>query len=186
MEVASTVITTAGVVGLFNTALEVFDYVQSAAAFGSTHEVLQVKIEVEKVRLLIWGQWIGLDGSADQRGDAVNEVLDREYLKTAVAGLLVCFVKILEDSEGLRDRYGLVPRVDPGTGTGVEMENLDQQLLGSTFKRTYDKFRGNPSRRQRDSTLALRMRWAVADERRFRRLVEELKAINDSLNHLLP
>ncbi|RPA89062.1 hypothetical protein L873DRAFT_1723561, partial [Choiromyces venosus 120613-1] len=186
MEVAGTVIAVASVVGLFSAALEIFDYVQSATAFGPTHEVLQIKIEVEKVRLLIWGQSIGLDGSADQRDDAVNEALDREYLRTAVAGLLVCFVKIFEDSEKLRDRYGLVQRVDPGTGTGTGMENLDQRLLGSTFKRTYDKFRGNPSGRQRGSTLVLKMRWAVADEKRFRRLVEELKAINDSLNHLLP
>jgi len=186
MEVAGTVLAVTGIVGLFNTALEVFDYVQSAAAFGTTHEVLQVKIEVEKVRLLIWGQSIGMDGSADQRDDAVNEALDREYLRTAVAGLLVCFVKIFEDSEKLRDRYGLVLRVDPGTGTGMETENLDQRLLGSTFKRTYDKFRGNPSKRQKDSTLALKIRWAVADEKHFRRLVEDLKAINDSLNHLMP
>jgi hypothetical protein len=192
MDIAGTVIAVAGVAGLFSTALEILDYVQSAAAFGTTHEVLQVKIEVEKVRLLIWGQSIGLGGSADQRDDAANEALDREYLRTAVAGLLACFVKIFEDSEKLRDRYGLVQRVDPGTGAGagagmeMEMENLDQRLLGSTFKRTYDKFRGNPSKRQKDSTLALKMRWAVADEKRFRRLVEELKAINDSLNHLLP
>lgn len=186
MEVAGTVLAVTGIVGLFNTALEVFDYVQSAAAFGTTHEVLQVKIGVEKVRLLIWGQLIGMDGSADQRDDAVNESLDREYLRTAVAGLLVCFVKIFEDSEKLRDRYGLVQRVVPGTGTGMETENLDQRLLGSTFKRTYDKFRRNPSKRQKDSTLALKMRWAVADEKHFRRLVEDLKAINDSLNHLMP
>lgn len=40
MEVAGTVIAVDGVAGLFSTALEVFDYVESAAAFGATHEVL--------------------------------------------------------------------------------------------------------------------------------------------------
>jgi len=83
------------VADLFTNALEVFDYVQSAAAFDTTHEVLKVRIEVEKLRLLIWRQSIGLDGSADQRDNAMNEALDREYLRTAVAGPLVCFVKIL-------------------------------------------------------------------------------------------
>ena len=63
--------------------------------FGTTNEVLQVRIEVEKVRLLIWWQSNGLDGSVDQRDNAMNEALDREYLRTAVAGPLVCFVKIL-------------------------------------------------------------------------------------------
>ncbi|OBT67348.1 hypothetical protein VE03_03016 [Pseudogymnoascus sp. 23342-1-I1] len=161
---------------LFTTTLGIFDGVRSAAQFSATDEVLRVKIEVEKVRLIIWGQSIGLNGSPEQRDDALNVALGEEYLRTAVPGLLVCFNKLFEDSEKLKDRYGLVQRVNQGTGSTC------YQLLGHTFSGTYSRYRGGLLEGFKD----FKMPWAVSDEKLFRGLVEELKAINSSLNHMLP
>ncbi len=98
MKVPSTTVPAAGVSLLFTTALGIFDGVRSAAQFSATDEVLRVKIELEKVRLIIWGQSVGLNGSPEQRDDALNVALGEEYLRTAVSGLLVCLNKIFEDS----------------------------------------------------------------------------------------
>ncbi|OBT72270.1 hypothetical protein VF21_07961 [Pseudogymnoascus sp. 05NY08] len=165
-----------GVSLLFTTALEIFSGVESAAQFSEIDEVLRVKTEVEKVRLIIWGQSVGLDGSPEQRDEALNVALGEEYLRTAVSGLLVCFIKIFEDSEKLKDRYGLVQLVNKGPGSSHYL------LLGYTFWRTYNKYGGVRPEGPND----FKMPWEVSDEKLFRGLIEELKAINSSLNHMLP
>lgn len=124
MEAAGAVVPAAGVSLLFTTALEIFDGVESAAEFSATDEVLRVKIEVEKVRLIIWGQSVWLDGSAEQRDDALNVALGVEYLRMAMSGLLICFIKIFEDSKILRDKYRFAQRANHGPG------DVNQQLPG--------------------------------------------------------
>lgn len=176
MEVPNAAVPAAGVSLLFTTALGIFDGVRSAAQFSATDEVLRVKIELEKVRLIIWGQSVGLDGSPEQRDDALNVALGEEYLRTAVSGLLVCFNKIFKDSEKLKDRYGLVQRVNREAGNSL------YQLLGFTFRGTYNRYHGGLLEGPKD----FKMPWAVSDEKCFRSLVEELKAINSSLSHMLP
>jgi hypothetical protein len=49
---------------LFNNCVEAFDYIQSSKSFGRDYQLLQVKLDVEKTRLLIWGDEVGLqDGN---------------------------------------------------------------------------------------------------------------------------
>jgi hypothetical protein len=128
--IAGTVLGVAGLAGLFSTCVEVIQDFSSATSFGTELGVLQVKMEVEKVRLLIWGQSLGIgDGDA-----VVDQALEREFVQSAAASLLVCFVKIFEDSENLRKKYGLIQTTEPQAGT--TLVDLDQSLLGSTFKRT--------------------------------------------------
>jgi len=178
--IAGTVLGVAGLAGLFSTCVEVIQDFSSATSFGTELGVLQVKMEVEKVRLLIWGQSLGIgDGDA-----VVDQALEREFVQSAAASLLVCFVKIFEDSENLRKKYGLIQTTEPQAGT--TLVDLDQSLLGSTFKRTYDKFKHDPARRQKETSIKTKARWAIVDEKRFRDLIEEMKGINDSLNQLVP
>jgi hypothetical protein len=102
--------------------------------------------------------------------------LGEEYLRTAVSGLLVCFIKIFEDSEKLKDRYGLVSVWITGP------ESSHYLLLGLAFSTTYNKYAGVRLEGPND----FKMPWEVCDEKLFRGLIEELKAINSSLNHMLP
>lgn len=181
--IASTVISVASLASLFGTCITTLDTISSVVRFGVSHEILQVKIEIEKVRLLIWGQAVGLN---DDLGD-IDGAFERQYVRHAVASLLVCFTKFLEDTEQLRESYGLIEspaNTDPlnPNSTGLDEDNV----LGAIFKRTYDKFRHNPSRRQRETSLVTKAKWAIRDEGKFRLLVEELKGINDSLSSLLP
>lgn len=141
MEVPNAADHAGGVSLLFTTAPQIFSDIQSAAQFSEIDEVQRVKTEVEKVRLIIWGQSVGLDGSPEKRDDALNVALGGEYLRTAVSGLLLnCFIKIFEDSEKLKDRYGLVQRVNQGPGSSHYL------LVGFTFWRTYKKYGGHTGR----------------------------------------
>ena len=64
MEPTSFAVGVIPLVALFNTCIEAFNYIQSSKSFGRDYQLLQVKLDVEKTRLLIWGDEVGLqDGS---------------------------------------------------------------------------------------------------------------------------
>lgn len=45
---------------LFKSCVEAFDYLCSSKALGRDYQLLEVKLDVEKTRLLIWGDEVGL------------------------------------------------------------------------------------------------------------------------------
>jgi hypothetical protein len=59
-------------------------------------------------------------------------------------------------------------------------------MLLTTFQKTYARFQQRTLKVQEKSLPLKKARWAVTDERKFRGLTAELKAINDSLDSLLP
>ncbi|GKT57156.1 TPR domain containing protein [Colletotrichum tofieldiae] len=203
MEIAATAVGVLGLVGLYSTCIEMLDALSSAARYGIGRELLQTKIEVERVRLMIWGDSVGLAdielfvGKKEPTEDdlaGVDEGLQRTALRDAVAGLLTCFLRTFEDIEDLQKRYGLAPRGQPGTAaassTAAGPENAAKQpareLLTSTFRRTYARFQDRAATSQKQATHLTKATWAVADEKKFRALIGELRAINDSLTSLLP
>lgn len=205
MEIAGTAIGVVGLLGLYSTCIEMLDTLSAAARYGIDREVLQTKIGVEKVRLMIWGDAVGLteldlDPSTSEKDlteddlSVLDDALQRQSLRTAVAGLLACFVRTFEDAEELQKRYGLVVAKQPegsdgskGSG-GIPDEDAraTRDILLATFRKTYSNFQTRVSSSQRKTNPLIKARWAISDERKFRELIVELKAINDSLMGLLP
>ena len=69
------------------------------------YEVLRVKLEVERIRLMVWGEAIGL--SDVERGRPSPDArLNQEDVHTLVLRLLGCIqhVDVFEHSERLQDR----------------------------------------------------------------------------------
>ncbi|TQN72551.1 Heterokaryon incompatibility protein S, partial [Colletotrichum shisoi] len=202
MEIAATAVGVLGLVGLYSTCIEMLDALSSAARYGIGRELLQTKIEVERVRLMIWGDSVGLAnidlfaGKKEPTEDdlaAVDEGLQRRALRDAVAGLLTCFLRTFEDVEDLQKRYGLVPQGDQdssvaagSTGSGDIATQPAREPLTSTFRKTYERFQDRAAAPQRRATPLTKAKYAVADEKKFRALIGELRAINDSLTSLLP
>ncbi|ELR10245.1 hypothetical protein GMDG_04633 [Pseudogymnoascus destructans 20631-21] len=114
MDIPSTVVPAGGVSLLFTTALEIFSGVESAAQFSEIDEVLRVKTEVVKVRLIIWGLSIGLDGLPEQRDDKANQQPRHRRSQILLTQRHVQRIKISEDSEKLKDGYGLIQRANKG------------------------------------------------------------------------
>lgn len=59
--------------GLFSTCIDCFDLFEAAHALEEDSKILLVKLDLEKTRLLIWGNAVGIvddaDGSSSQLGD---------------------------------------------------------------------------------------------------------------------
>lgn len=195
MEIASTAISVIGLASLFSTCIETLDTLSSAARYGINREILQTRIEVERLRLIVWGESVGLaEINPESKENEITEndlaILDESIrsntLRPAVAGLLTCFAHYFEDIEELQKRYGLAPRHEGRSKSPAPGKTPTKGTLLSKFQKTYLRFQERTSEAQKKTSPLKKAVWAVTDERKFRALLAEIKAINDSLVSLLP
>ena len=173
-----------GVVTAWETAVHVFEIIDSGKKYGMDYEVLRVKLEVERIRLMIWGEAVGL--SEVERGrPSPDPRLNREQVRSVVLRLLGCIQQVFEHSERLQDRYGLRP-VQPTIVDAQEPPTQSQFILGPIFKRAYEGLRGSARDRQRTTPITKKTIWAVQDKKKFQTLIAEIKDFNDSLGALFP
>jgi hypothetical protein len=187
MDVAGLVI---GLATAWKTCIEVFDIVDASRSYGMDYELFLVKLEVERIRLLTWGDTVGL--AEIQRGGASSDSrFNREDVRTTVLRLLGCIQHIFENSDKLQERYGLQPVVaTPAMVTAASDDDSQptqsRRILGAVFKHAYETLRKSAKDRQRDTPLKRKTLWAVHDKKKFQLLVTEIKGFNDSLESLFP
>ena len=183
MEVAGLVI---GIAALWESCIQVFEVVNFSRQYGMDYEILSIKLEVERVRLLSWGHAVGLDNDVS-RTDAR---LTNKEVHSAVVRLLGCIQHVFEDSERLQNTYGLRPSlVAPEREFTTAEDNQPSQsqlMLGGVFKRAYENLRRVARERQRNTHMIRISKWAVNDRKKFMALVAEVRGFNDSLESLLP
>lgn len=186
-----------GVASLWQSCVQVYEIVESTRQYGVEYELLNVKFEVERIRLLCWGDAVGLvavqrQGPSATADSSLDVRLHREDVRTTVLRLLGCIQYLFEDTDRLQDRYGLqaTPAPESLAPAGSEQHHQgmsqSQRILNGVFKRAYDTLRRMARERQRNTPLARRTVWAVRDRKKFEVLVAELRGFNDSLESLFP
>jgi hypothetical protein len=195
-----------GVVALWQSCIQVYEIVDSTRQHGMEFELMNVKFEVERVRLLCWGDAVGLahahmeagsplpDSASASNTNSLNLRFRREDVRSTVMRLLGCIQHVFENTDRLQDHYGLqavapigqmVTSQGQSNGQGPP-PSQSQRILNGVFRRTYDNLRRMASERQRTTPLRRRTVWAVRDRRKFEMLVNELRGFNDSLESLFP
>src|SRR5271168_3259224 len=103
MEPLGLAIGVAGLVPLFSVCVQLFDIVDSGKAYGKDYEILIAKVEVERVRLFLWGESVGLSGQdvnileSDLRSQLDQRLEDRRVC-SAVSDVLECMKRVFEDT----------------------------------------------------------------------------------------
>ncbi|EUC27059.1 hypothetical protein COCCADRAFT_42093 [Bipolaris zeicola 26-R-13] len=172
-----------GVVALWKTCVEVFEVVDSGRSYGIDYELLRVKLEVERIRLVTWGDTIGLD--RENSTTQPDTRLQQSHVNETVMRLLGCIQHIFDNSERLQSKYGLRPSegqtqnasIDVGVGPGI---------LGAVFRRPYENLRRAARDRQKDTKLMKKALWAIHDRCKFQTMIMEIKGFNDNLESLFP
>ncbi|KAK0749074.1 prion-inhibition and propagation-domain-containing protein [Schizothecium vesticola] len=188
-----------GVAALWKTCVQIYEVVDSSRQYGMESEILSVKFEVERVRLICWGDAVGLQNlvspgdsggpSPSPTPPAPDPRLTRPEIRTAVLRVLGCIHHAFENTTRLQEHYGLqptTPTLTPTTAADPPPSQTDR-ILGTVFRRAYANLRRVAADRQQQPTpLTRRAAWAVRDRARFLALVAELRAFNDSLESLFP
>lgn len=155
-------------VQLFSNAVVSYTTISQMRHMGSSFSKLYWLFKNEEGRFIIWGQNVSVyEGGLDP--DRLGLPLFELIIST-----LVQIAGLLQDSNGLCTRYGLV--------------QSDVADLGdsSRFKREIYRQATQVSRLQKSSSLMRKVQWAVADQGKFAELVQQLTAFNDSLYRLHP
>ncbi|KAG9032379.1 hypothetical protein FS842_004098 [Serendipita sp. 407] len=193
MEIAGLVVGAVSMVTLWNTCVQAFDAVSSGRNYGYDHEVLRVKLEVERIRLLAWGEAVGLANVQRQTADpskTIDTRLNREEMRDTVLRLLGCIQHVFEDTQSLQRKYGL--KQESVLKSGGSQNHLalssseDQPILGLVFKRAYSNLQKSAKEYQQSTPLRLKTMWAISDKAKFVHFVTEIRGFNDSLVHLFP
>jgi Prion-inhibition and propagation len=178
-----------GLIPLYKVCLQLFDLVEAGRTQGTDLEILSTMLEIERVRLCIWGQTVGLVSADGNSLDAhfsteLDGRLEDRRISSAVSDVLACMKRIFEDSDALKQKYGLQKVGDVANSMVIRGES-GRIALRTTFKRTLERFNSSISN-QHNTNLISSTKWIIVDKRRFEILVDDLRDFNDSLSSLLP
>ncbi|KAJ6508068.1 prion-inhibition and propagation-domain-containing protein [Mycena vulgaris] len=179
----------------YSAVVQAYLFIQTAIAFPDTAAKLVIQLEVERIRLQLWGRNSGADSDALRPGLAPFEPL--------IVDILTRIQQLLCDSEKLKTKYGLSSSMDGVAGTIrskmprssglLQVVDNVKDILRSAFTFTgsatdegkmaeimIDAPRANLVREGLD-----RLSWAIVSKSRFESLIVDLRGFNNNLNELL-
>ena len=167
---------------LFSTCIDCFDYFKAAQAFKEDADLLLVKLDLEKARLLIWGNNVGI---LDGRRSASIQPLDNLDRTLIVERCLESIKALLTDADDLQFKYGLQTATGP-EARAEESRRLISSNGMSTFKASYNRFLARSNGLQGRPHILSRAKWAIRDKKKFDVLVCCLRDLINGLIEVFP
>jgi hypothetical protein len=142
------------VAGLFTSCVDAFGYFKAGQHFQQDYEILLVKLDIERTRLLSWGNMVGIIDDIQH-----HKMLEDEPAAKLLQRCLESTERLLADSEELRKSYGMKNSVI-SRDRAIDFLSSNNMSLFST---AYSRFRarhvsGNPR-----LTLVSWTKWAIYD-----------------------
>ncbi|KAH7173922.1 prion-inhibition and propagation-domain-containing protein [Fusarium flagelliforme] len=166
-----------GVAGLFSSCVDAFSYFKLAQHANREVEIVLLKLDIEKARLLIWGDYIGIFSASHHD----PRLLDG-HVGELIKQILFKIESLLTDSEQLRTSYG--------TQT---LETPPKKAVDYVSSKSLAAFRTSASRFWTRNAQKLvagaqggkhRSKWAVYERQKFQALINDLSQFVDSLFEL--
>ena len=154
---------------LFTTCIECFEYFKAAKGFEQHFEVLLVKLEYQQERLLVWGD---LAGVCNEKRHDVKPISESEHRRQdLMKRCLDSIHRLLKDTETLKSKYG-VRAYTPANDTAPH-----SSISSNALKR----FRLRLGRQSQGPSVLEKTRWAIHDETKFQKLVQDIRDMVDCL-----
>ncbi|KAH7355917.1 small s protein [Pyrenochaeta sp. MPI-SDFR-AT-0127] len=178
-EVAGLAVGVVALASVFNTTVECFEFVQLGRAFGKNFQTSQLKLDNARLRLSRWGKALGLDADVQ---DVVS--LEGRFGSTSniqhAEKLLGQILELFADAEGVSSKYK--SRTEPQDGSLVVCN--PQTDMDPPMATLHNKMRQLAIERQSGSSVRQKAKWALYQEKQFRRLIEDITELVDSLVEL--
>lgn len=177
-------------------AIQAYFTLQRCIEFSDTSAKLIVKLDLQRTRLQLWGRNSGAD-----EGTLRPELSPYEPLINDILGRIT---KLVQDSDKLKNEYGLIGRISDseggnssGNALGVQRRKaIDQvkSVLTAVFTASDKRRDQGPGRldSSNDPHLSIsrpssydRLRWAIVSQSRFEALLADLRSFVNDLNKLL-
>ena len=185
MEAAGLAIGTVALLSIFKDCVDLFSMISAAEHLGNDAELLETKLDVEKLMLLQWSDRVNLL----KTGDANHILNDSERSKT-VSRVLSSIRSLLSEGEALEGRYGLkksdaAKQISLGY-QGSSASRMRKFLQDFSKLGLDDTIRNNEKSRTKGPAVTKRLRWIIVDKEKFNNLVNDVSYFNSRLSDLIP
>jgi Skp family chaperone for outer membrane proteins len=180
-ETAGLVVGVVALAGLFNTTVECFEFVQLGRTFGKSFHTSQIKMDNARLRLSRWGKSLDLDDDVRDTVSLQGRFVSEANVKHAEA-LLGQIVELFAEAEGISNKYK--SQTEPQDGSLLVYD--PQADLDPAMAKLHEKMRQLAIERQNRSGVRQKAKWALYQEKQFRRLIEDITELVSELDDLFP
>ncbi|KAL8909867.1 MAG: hypothetical protein Q9171_004817 [Xanthocarpia ochracea] len=181
MEPAALAVGGLAIAGLFNNAIDCFEYVQIGRNFGQRYQTVLLKLDGARLRLSRWGQSIGLSGeledeqSLPQASESADDVNKAEQMLGQI-------LELFADAEGISAKF----KTRGGRAEQDLLVHDTQTDLEPAALSLHNKMRDLSIKRQNQTPLRQKAKWALYEEKHFKRLIEDITSLVSDLTELFP
>ncbi|KAF9775764.1 hypothetical protein IL306_006106 [Fusarium sp. DS 682] len=167
-----------GVAGLFSSCVDAFNYFKLAQHANREVEIVLLKLDIEKTRLLIWGENVGIFSASRH-----NPRLLDEHVGELIKRILSQIESLLTDSEKLRTSYG-TQTLDTPLNTAVDyISSKSLAVFRTSASRFWTRNASKLVPEARGGKF-VRTKWAIYERQKFQALVNDLSQFVDKLFEL--
>ncbi|KAE9368174.1 hypothetical protein N431DRAFT_560685 [Stipitochalara longipes BDJ] len=161
---------------LFSLCTQCFDLIEVGCNLGLDYELLIVKLSIEKRRLMIWGEAVGILRPDQDR----DKLLDEAETQELIDRILTNIQQLFHDADALRSKYGLEKASDkqPIPTTTIDGSVICHSLFENS---PFAQFQKRVSSFHERAGLITKTRWAIHDNSKFVKLIDNLKDLLDGL-----
>jgi Prion-inhibition and propagation/SesB domain on fungal death-pathway protein len=167
--------------GLFNNAVECFEFIQLGHSFGKNFQTSQLKLDNARLRLSRWGDSLGLNGDISDT-KALQERFGSTQNVSQAEALLGQILELFAEAEGVSTKYKDRTATDD---SGLAVYNPQTDFVPA-MAALHHKMRQLSVERQNRTGLRQKARWALYEEKHFRRLIEDVTDLISGLVELFP
>ncbi|KAK7947064.1 uncharacterized protein PG986_011385 [Apiospora aurea] len=182
-EVAGLALGVLGIAGLFTSCIENFDIFVRAKDFGD-FDHLCTRLSLERVRLALWGETLGLLPSwPDQKPQVpYNHAIDREDIQPSIVACLCQLLDLLTKANVITERYALdcTPLSTQAYSQEVTQTPRGMLVLRDSFQKFKERIRKN----QKQKPVWKVTRWSIHDCAQFEALVDKVHKLLDGLESI--
>jgi hypothetical protein len=170
--IAGLALSAVSVATLFTTCIDCYNLVVAARDFGHDYELLCTQLELQKLRFFLWGESVGLATREPEGQPCPNPGLYDPFIQPVLIRTLSAIKNILSETQEFDERYGF----------RSEQSIQESESRGlSIFRATFDQFKSQARRNQKQKSARTITRWAIFDADHFESKIAYLKGFVDAL-----
>jgi len=167
--------------GLFNNAVDCFEYLQLGRNFGKDFQTSLLKLDNARLRLSRWGKAAGLSENVANVQSLESTTLSAEDIPKA-GGLLGQVLDLFADAERVSTKF----KKQAATGDSSLMVLGVEADMDSVHRTLHDKMRDLSIRRQNKTPLRQKVKWALYEKKYFERLITDILELLNALVETFP
>jgi Prion-inhibition and propagation len=163
---------------LFKICIEAFEFVRHAKNQEVELQKLSLKLNIEKCRLFVWGQSMGLTDKNKSTQNLLNDFPFQHLVRDA----LQLIIQLLTNSQDLGRKYGC--RKSEYAVQDVGLLDCDAATPASRLNAAFDNFKNGRSIQNMAKQAKSTTRWVIHDRKRFTLLIKEAKDLIDGVQDM--